>query len=94
MMFADDIVLCSEVRGEEEEVFERWRFFIELRGIRVNRSKTEHLCVNETPGDNRASMEGDELKKVTEFKYLGSTIDSKGGNMTEIRNRITTGWVK
>ena len=37
-------------------------------------------------------MGGRELKKVTEFKYLGSTIDSKGGSMTEIKRRITAGW--
>ena len=37
-------------------------------------------------------MGGRELKKVTGFKYLGSTIDSKGGSMTEIKRRITAGW--
>ena len=42
--------------------------------------------------DNRVNMGGKELKKVTEFKYLGSTIDSKGGSMTEIKRRIAEGW--
>ena len=42
--------------------------------------------------DNRVNMGGKELKKVTEFKYLGSTIDSKGGSMAEIKRRITEGW--
>ena len=37
-------------------------------------------------------MGGRELKNVTEFKYLGSTIDRKGGSMAEIKRRITAGW--
>ena len=41
--------------------------------------------------DNKVSVGGRELKKVTEFKYLGSTIDSKGGSMTEIKRGITAG---
>ena len=55
----------------------------------VSRSKTEHLCINEMEEDNRVSMGGRESKEVKEFKYLGSTIDSKEGSMTEIKRRIT-----
>ena len=42
--------------------------------------------------DNRVRMGGRELKKVTEFKYFGSTVDSKRGSMTEITRRTTAGW--
>ena len=92
MMFADDIVLCSEDREDVEVDLERWRFTMERRGMKVSRSKTEYLCTNEMEEDNRVSMGGRELKKVTELKYLGSTIDSKGGSMTEIKRRISAGW--
>ncbi|KAK3566616.1 hypothetical protein QTP86_001541 [Hemibagrus guttatus] len=41
MMFADDIVICSESREHLEENLERWRFALERRGMKVSCSKTE-----------------------------------------------------
>ena len=92
MMFADDIMLCSEDREDVEFDVERWKFAMERRGMKASRSKTEYLCINEMEKDIRVCTGGRELKKVTEFKYLGSTIDSKGGNTTDIKRRISAGW--
>ncbi|KAK3512557.1 hypothetical protein QTP70_017149 [Hemibagrus guttatus] len=73
MMFADDIVICSESREQVEENLERWRFALERRGMKVSRSKTEYMCVNEREGSGTVRLQGEEVKKVQEFKYLGST---------------------
>ncbi|KAK3565629.1 hypothetical protein QTP86_012957 [Hemibagrus guttatus] len=78
MMFADDIVICSESREQVEENLERWRFALERRGMKVSRSKTEYMCVNEREGSGTVSLQGEEVKKVQEFKYLGSTVQSNG----------------
>ncbi|KAK3519616.1 hypothetical protein QTP86_020190 [Hemibagrus guttatus] len=78
MMFADDIVICSESREQVEENLERWRFALERRGMKVSRSKTEYMCVNEREGSGPVRLQGEEVKKVQEFKYLGSTVQNDG----------------
>ena len=92
MMFADDIVICSESREEVEEKLERWRFVLERRGMRVSRSKTEYMCVNERDPSGRVRLQGEEIKKVEDFKYLGSTVQSNGECGKEVKKRVQAGW--
>ncbi|KAK3542720.1 hypothetical protein QTP70_000097 [Hemibagrus guttatus] len=88
MMFADDIVICSESREQVEESLERWRFALERRGMKVSRSKTEYMCVNEREGSGTVRLQGEEVKKVQEFKYLGSTVQSNGECGKEVKEQI------
>ncbi|KAK3546573.1 hypothetical protein QTP70_029961, partial [Hemibagrus guttatus] len=83
MMFADDIVICSESREQVEENLERWRF--ERRGMKVSGSKTEYMCVNEREGSGTVRLQGEEVKNVQEFKYLGSTVQSNRECGKEVR---------
>ncbi|KAK3558341.1 hypothetical protein QTP86_017253, partial [Hemibagrus guttatus] len=92
MMFADDIVICSESREQVEENLERWRFALERRGMKVSRSKTEYMCVNEREGSGTVRLQGEEVKKVQEFKYLGSTVQSNGECGKEVQKRVQAGW--
>ncbi|KAK3544563.1 hypothetical protein QTP86_016937, partial [Hemibagrus guttatus] len=92
MMFADDIVICSESREQVEESLERWRFALERRGMKVSRSKTEYMCVNEREGSGTVRLQGEEVKKVQEFKYLGSTVQSNGECGKEVKKRVQAGW--
>ncbi|KAK3563150.1 hypothetical protein QTP86_016389 [Hemibagrus guttatus] len=92
MMFADDIVICSESREQVEENLERWRFVLETRGMKVSRSKTEYMCVNVREGSGTVRLQGEEVKKVQEFKYLGSTVQSNGECGKEVKKRVQAGW--
>ncbi|KAK3529882.1 hypothetical protein QTP86_007203 [Hemibagrus guttatus] len=92
MMFADDIVICSESREQVEENLETWRFALERRGMKVSRSKTEYMCVNEREGSGTVRLQGEEVKKVQEFKYLGSTVQSNGECGKEVKKRVQAGW--
>ncbi|MCJ8729527.1 hypothetical protein PDJAM_G00107580 [Pangasius djambal] len=92
MMFADDIVICSESREQVEENLERWRFALERRGMKVSRSKTEYMCVNEREGSGTVRLQGEEVKKVQEFKYLESTVQSNGECGKEVKKRVQAVW--
>ncbi|KAK3529495.1 hypothetical protein QTP70_031738 [Hemibagrus guttatus] len=92
MMFADDIVICSESREQVEENLERWRFALERRGMKVSRSKTEYMCVNEREGSGTVRLQGEEVKNVQEFKYLGSTVQSNEECGKEVQKRVQAGW--
>ena len=87
MMFTDDVVFCSESKAEVEERPKRWRSALEDRGMRISRTKTEYLCMG-------GGEEEDELKmpRVTEFRYLGSTMQADGGNEIEVTKRIAARW--
>ncbi|KAK3540484.1 hypothetical protein QTP70_032443 [Hemibagrus guttatus] len=76
----------SESREQVEENLERWRFALERRGMKVSRSKTEYMCVNEREGSGTVRLHGEEVKKVQEFKYLGSTVQSNGECGKEVKN--------
>ena len=92
MMFADDIVICGESRGQVEKSLERWRYALERRGMKVSRSKTEYMCVNEREGSGVVRLHGEEVVKVEEFKYLGSTVQSNGECVREVKKRVQAGW--
>ncbi|KAK3566656.1 hypothetical protein QTP86_001941 [Hemibagrus guttatus] len=56
------------------------------------RSKTEYMCVNEREGSGTVRLQGEEVKKVQEFKYLGSTVQSNGECGKEVKKRVQAGW--
>ena len=74
MLFADDLVLVSEM---VEEKLERWRSIIENRELRISRSKTEYLIPSHQQGV--VKLEGEPLSQVNSFKYLRSVICCSGG---------------
>ena len=54
--------------------------------MKVRRAKTEYMCLNGTPLGS-VTMQSAQLPRVTEFKYLGSTLQSDGDMSTEVNNR-------
>ncbi|KAK3505900.1 hypothetical protein QTP70_003690 [Hemibagrus guttatus] len=60
--------------------------------MKVSRSKTEYMCVNEREGSGTVRLQGEEVKKVQEFKYLGSTVQSNGECGKEVKKQVQAGW--
>ncbi|KAK3513292.1 hypothetical protein QTP70_009791 [Hemibagrus guttatus] len=84
----------QECREQVEENLERWRFVLERRGMKVSRSKTEYMCVNEREGSGTVRLQGEEVKKVylLRCKYLGSTVQSNRECGKEVKKRVRAGW--
>ena len=64
-----------------------------MYGLKLNTRKTEYMEVGkQTPGT--ISIDGEELKKTTSYKYLGSHISAEGGLQEEVAGRMNTAWMK
>ena len=48
------------------------------------------MCVNERQdtGSGTVKMQGEEVTKVDDFKYLGSTVQSNGECGREVKKRV------
>ena len=91
MMFADDVVLCARDKNVLELELEQSREALEKRGMKVSRANTEYMCLNGTPLGS-VHMQSAQLPQVTEFKYLGITLQSDGGMSTKINKMTQCGW--
>ena len=82
LLYADDIVLLAKDREELERKLERWRYALESRGLRISRKKTEYMTTD-LEGDQQATIKlgGGNIKRVHEFKYLGSIMDTAGDKL-------------
>ena len=60
--------------------------------MKVNRRKTEYMCVNERQVRGTVKMQGEEVAKVEDFKYLDSTVQSNGECGSEVKKRVQAGW--
>ena len=93
MMYADDVVLCAETKEELEQKLEAWRKALEDRGMKISRTKTEYLQLSTHMNDNEdIVLDGEIIKKVERFKYLGSLVEETGNVEGEIKCRIQSGW--
>ena len=71
MLFAHDIVICEETREEVERRLESWKCALERRGMKVNRSNTEYLCIN---GGNDKRKEESTGRMERMEKSIGSNL--------------------
>ena len=70
---------------------------LESNGLKVNREKTEHLegrWRGAVGSEGRVRIQGAELNKVAQYKYLGSMVQEDGEIEREVTGRIQAGWAK
>ena len=60
--------------------------------MEFNRRKREYMCVNEKQENITVRMQAEDVAKVDDFKYLGSTAQSNGECRREVKKRVQAGW--
>ena len=97
MLFADDMVIVGETIEEVKEMLEKVREALETNVLKIYRDKTEHVeskWRGERGSEEVVSIQGVKLKKVSEYKYLGSVIQEDGALDKEVTSKIQAGWAK
>ena len=57
----------------------------------MSQSKAEYLKAGSVNDEEELKLQGQNVKKVENFKYLGSTVSSNGRCKEEVRRRIQAG---
>ena len=64
---------------------------MEERGLKISRRKSEYLGCNEHQ-DAEIQLQGETVKRVNTFTYLGSTLAEDGELDAEVTHRVQSGW--
>ena len=88
MAYADDVGLAAEKQQNLQRMMDVWCKVLADFGLKLNSNKTEVMAVTKTPKLMNITANGQELKQVESFKYLGVTFDSGAQKETTINDRI------
>ena len=76
MDFADDIALVSEGIEEAEVMLRRVEISAKCIGLSMNTDKTKYMSYNNNQQFDIKTIDGTDLKRVEDFKYIGACVDS------------------
>ena len=91
LLYADDLVLCSESE-EDLRVMAGW--FAEVcrrRGFKVNAGKIKVMVLNGEALECEVHVDGSRLEHIAKFKYLGYVLDESGTNGAECKRKVVSG---
>lgn len=97
LLYADDVALVAESAEKLQVSLNEWITALEGSGLRVSRSKTEHLeCkFSNTAADaNIYYSDGTQVPKVDQFRYLGSVVTRDANSEADVSHRINVAWQK
>lgn len=95
LLFADDLAIVADSEEELQRRWLKWQIGMESKGLKVNTKKTEVMASSRREVEiNIKDKNNIKLNQVQEFKYLGVTIEAKGGSQVAIRARVSAAWNK
>ena len=90
LLYADDLAIIDVTSTDTQNRLESWQKVLTDNGLKINVAKTEHLSTREKPLP--IELNGEELKNVDNFKYLGSVIDKDGTIDRDVDLRVQAAW--
>ncbi|XP_063592969.1 uncharacterized protein LOC134770009 [Penaeus indicus] len=92
---ADGLLVVADSEEELQRRWLRWQIGMESKGLKVNTKKTEVMASCRRDVEvNIKDKDNARLKQVQEFKYLGVTLDARGGSQVAMRARVAAAWNK
>ena len=91
LLYADDLAIIDITSTDTQNRLESWQKVLTGNGLKSNVAKTEHLPTMENPLP--MTLNGEELKNVDHFKYLGSVIDKDGTIDKDVDLRVQLGCI-
>ena len=85
--FADDLALLSHNCRQMQEKTDCLETTSAKTGLRINKKKTEVIRINATV-NTPITVNGEPIKEVESFVYLGSVLDKEGGTDRDVAARI------
>jgi hypothetical protein len=85
--FADDLALLSHNCKQMQDKTTCLERNSAQLGLKINQQKTELIKINTTAG-TPITANGETVKEVQSFVYLGSVVDGQGGTDKDISDRI------
>ena len=90
LLYADDLAIIDITSTDTQNRLESWQKVLTDNGLKINVAKTEHLSTRENPLPMKVN--GDVLKNVDHFNYLGSVIDRDGTIDRDVDLRVRAAW--
>src|SRR6218665_3112731 len=85
MLYADDLIVADKTTTGAQTKFTKWQKELESKGLKINTSKTETMvCSRTEEALVIVDRDGNTLKQVEEFKYLGSIMQAAVSKMSKI----------
>ncbi|VDO66059.1 unnamed protein product [Schistosoma margrebowiei] len=85
--FADDLALLSHIQQQMQKKTTSVAAASSAVGLNIHKGKSKTLKYN-TACNNRITLDGEDLKDLKTFTYLGSIIDKHGGSDADVKARI------
>lgn len=89
-VFADDILIFANSENNLEKNVNAWKTSLDKLNLNLNIGKTKCMAVSNRERESKITVEGNNIEQVSKYKYLGTTINSKGNLDDELNERIQT----